>query len=138
MLRQATPFRVRGDFRLYVMGHAHGERDRYFCSELLTEALVKAGVMDADTARPAATVPRGTSSPVEQSLSGQAPDGQRRLRPAGPLAARRAEVTGPKTNAESAPSAFVFRPAPVQRGTTHVPAQRSCGDRDGHASPTAT
>jgi hypothetical protein len=40
------------------MGKIHGFRDSYFCSELVTECCVIAGLMDWETARPAATYPR--------------------------------------------------------------------------------
>jgi hypothetical protein len=56
---QLTPLRTRGPVRTAFVGRPHGPgRDRYFCSELVTEALVYAGVMDAATTRPSATYPR--------------------------------------------------------------------------------
>src|SRR5262249_30488336 len=56
---QLTPFRSRGPLRTWVMGRPHGtERCAFFCSELVTEALVYAGLLDPETTRPAATYPR--------------------------------------------------------------------------------
>jgi hypothetical protein len=54
---QLTPFRSRGPLRTYFLGKPHGNRCSYFCSELVTEACVAAGLLDAATARPAATYP---------------------------------------------------------------------------------
>jgi hypothetical protein len=39
------------------VGGPHGNRRSYFCSELVTEACVAAGIMDPATTRPAATYP---------------------------------------------------------------------------------
>jgi hypothetical protein len=58
LLAQVTPFRSRGPVRTCFVGKPHGERDKYFCSELVTEACVAAGLMDGATARPSATYPR--------------------------------------------------------------------------------
>jgi hypothetical protein len=58
LIGQITPFRSRGKLRTYVVGKPHGERRRYFCSELVTESFVAAGLIDPTTARPAATYPR--------------------------------------------------------------------------------
>jgi hypothetical protein len=56
---QLTPFRSRGPLRTYFMGTPNGpDRSSYFCSELVVESLVAAGLIDAKTARPAATYPR--------------------------------------------------------------------------------
>jgi hypothetical protein len=55
---QATPFRTRGPLRTFVAGRPHGPRDRMTCGEAIVEALVFAGVIDARTARPAATYPQ--------------------------------------------------------------------------------
>lgn len=55
---QLTPFRVRGPVRTCFLGKPHGIRSTYFCSELVVEACVAAGLLDAGTARPAATYPR--------------------------------------------------------------------------------
>jgi hypothetical protein len=55
---QITPFRSRGPLRTWVMGGPHGERRSYFCSELATETLLAAGLLDPATARPSATYPR--------------------------------------------------------------------------------
>lgn len=55
---QLTPFRTRGPIRTYFVGHPYGDRRSYFCSELVMEACVAAGIVDAATARPSATYPR--------------------------------------------------------------------------------
>jgi hypothetical protein len=57
MLRQMTPFRTRGPLRTFVMGAANGERDSYFCAELVMEACVHAGLLSPETTRPSATYP---------------------------------------------------------------------------------
>jgi hypothetical protein len=54
---QLTPFRSRGPLRTYVLGKPRGDRRNYFCSELVTEACVHAGLIDGAIARPAATYP---------------------------------------------------------------------------------
>ena len=56
-LVQVTPLRVRGPLRTYYVGKPNGDRPRWWCSELVTECFVHAGVFDAETARPAATYP---------------------------------------------------------------------------------
>lgn len=58
---QITPIRSRGPLRTFVVGRPKRPgmipfRD-YFCSEVVIEALVYAGVLDRRTARPAATFP---------------------------------------------------------------------------------
>jgi hypothetical protein len=58
MLAQVTPFRVRGPVRTCFLGGPHGDRSHYFCSELVVESCVAAGLMDPATARPGATYPR--------------------------------------------------------------------------------
>jgi hypothetical protein len=58
LVAQVTPFRTRGPVRTWVVGRAHGDRDKWICSELVTEACVAAGLLDAATARPSATYPR--------------------------------------------------------------------------------
>jgi hypothetical protein len=56
---QLTPLRPRGPIRTAFVGRPKGpNRSAYFCSELVTEACVYAGIMDAETTRPAATFPR--------------------------------------------------------------------------------
>lgn len=57
MLRQMTPFRTRGPFRTYIMGTPNGERDRYFCAELVMETCVHLGLLAPETTRPSATYP---------------------------------------------------------------------------------
>jgi hypothetical protein len=54
---QLTPFRSRGPLRTWFLGKPQGERDNYFCSELVVETLAHVGLIDAKTARPAATYP---------------------------------------------------------------------------------
>lgn len=58
LVGQMTPFRCRGPLRTYYLAKPHGLRRGYFCSECVTEALVWAGLLDAETTRPAATYPR--------------------------------------------------------------------------------
>jgi hypothetical protein len=55
---QLTPLRSRGPLRTYLVGGPHGERRNYFCSELVMESCVAAGLVDPAGARPAATYPR--------------------------------------------------------------------------------
>jgi hypothetical protein len=55
---QLTPFRSRGPLRTYFVGGPHGDRRSYFCSELVSEACVAAGLLDPERTRPAATYPR--------------------------------------------------------------------------------
>ena len=54
---QLTPFRHRGPIRTYFVGKPRGDRQRWFCSELVTEACVAAGLLDAERTRPSATYP---------------------------------------------------------------------------------
>lgn len=58
ILGQLTPLRSRGPIRTKYVGKPNGSRDSYFCSELVMESLVAAGLFDACKARPAATYPR--------------------------------------------------------------------------------
>lgn len=55
---QLTPFRQRGPLRTEFLGKPHGIRSNYLCSELVVEACVAIGLLDAKTARPGATYPR--------------------------------------------------------------------------------
>ena len=55
---QLTPFRLRGPVRTEFVGKPRGIRSTYFCSELVVEACVAAGLLDAETCRPGATYPR--------------------------------------------------------------------------------
>ncbi|HEY8503230.1 MAG TPA: hypothetical protein VIL46_01520 [Gemmataceae bacterium] len=55
---QLTPLRTRGPLRTRFVGKPHGARRSYFCSELVVEACVAAGLLDPETARPSATYPR--------------------------------------------------------------------------------
>jgi hypothetical protein len=56
---QLTPLRTRGPIRTAFVGKPHGpDKDAYFCSELVAEACVYAGLMSAETTRPSATYPR--------------------------------------------------------------------------------
>ncbi len=54
---QLTILRSRGPLRTWFLGKSHGPRSTYFCSELVTEACIAAGLIDARIARPAATYP---------------------------------------------------------------------------------
>jgi hypothetical protein len=55
---QLTLLRSRGPLRTYFVGKPHGDRKDYFCSELVCEACVAAGLLDPARTRPAATYPR--------------------------------------------------------------------------------
>jgi hypothetical protein len=56
---QITPFRARGPLRTAFLGKPYGlDREAYYCAELVCEACVYAGIMDAQTTRPSATYPR--------------------------------------------------------------------------------
>ncbi|MBI3822182.1 MAG: hypothetical protein HY289_05825 [Planctomycetes bacterium] len=57
MLRQMTPFRTRGPLRTFFMGEPNGERDRYFCAELVLETCVHLNLLPHATTRPSATYP---------------------------------------------------------------------------------
>jgi hypothetical protein len=54
---QLTLLRCRGPLRTYFVGKPQGDRSSYYCSELVTESLVAAGLVAAENARPAATYP---------------------------------------------------------------------------------
>ena len=55
---QLTPFRSRGPIRTCFIGKAHGCTQRsYFCSEVVCEACVAAGLFNPETTRPSATYP---------------------------------------------------------------------------------
>src|SRR5262249_58161681 len=56
---QLTPFRSRGPLRTRFAGGPHGERRAYYCSELVVESCVAAGLVGPACARPAAAPPRG-------------------------------------------------------------------------------
>lgn len=58
LLAQVTLLRTRGPLRTWFVGKPHGVRDSYFCSELVTECCVAAGLLDPETTRPSATYPR--------------------------------------------------------------------------------
>jgi hypothetical protein len=59
LAEQLTPFRTRGPIKTAFVGKPHGlDRESYFCSELVTEACVYAGLLDGRTMRPSATYPR--------------------------------------------------------------------------------
>lgn len=59
LAEQLTVFRTRGPIRTAFVGKPHGlERSSFFCSELVTEACVYAGLLDPATTRPSATYPR--------------------------------------------------------------------------------
>jgi hypothetical protein len=59
MLAQVTPIKARGKLKTYFLGKPNGpDRDSYYCAEMVCEALVYAGLMDAETTRPSAMYPR--------------------------------------------------------------------------------
>jgi hypothetical protein len=58
VLGQLTLFRSRGPIRTEFVGKPHGDRSHWFCAELVVESLVACCLLDAETARPAATYPR--------------------------------------------------------------------------------
>lgn len=59
LAEQLTIFRARGPLRTAFVGKPNGlDRSSYYCSELVTEACVYAGILDARTTRPSATYPR--------------------------------------------------------------------------------
>lgn len=59
MLAQITPIRCRGRFKTQYVGGPHGtNRWSYFCSELVAEACIAAGLLDCVNTRPAAMYPR--------------------------------------------------------------------------------
>jgi hypothetical protein len=59
LAEQLTIFRTRGPLRTAFVGEPHGlDRSSFYCSELVTEACVYAGLLDAKTTRPSATYPR--------------------------------------------------------------------------------
>jgi hypothetical protein len=58
LLMQLTPLSARGPIKTKFLGKPKGIRNSYICSEAVVEGLVMAGLVDAETARPAATFPR--------------------------------------------------------------------------------
>ena len=55
---QLTPFRTRGPIRTFFIGKPYfGNRLSFFCSELVCEACVAAGLLDPERTRPSATYP---------------------------------------------------------------------------------
>ncbi|MBI3821731.1 MAG: hypothetical protein HY289_03520 [Planctomycetes bacterium] len=54
---QLTPFRPRGPLRTVVLGKPRGDIKSYYCSELVLEACVAAGLVNPKTTRPGATYP---------------------------------------------------------------------------------
>ena len=54
---QLTPLRSRGPVRTYFVGEPKGDKKSYFCSELVCESCVAAGLLDPDRTRPSATYP---------------------------------------------------------------------------------
>jgi hypothetical protein len=58
LVGQLTPLRSRGWIRTAWMGKPDLDQRTYFCSELVLNALVAAGVLDPDPLRPSATYPR--------------------------------------------------------------------------------
>lgn len=53
-----TPLRTRGPIRTFFLGKPEGIVDKYFCSQIVIEALAYAGAIDPVLARPSATFPR--------------------------------------------------------------------------------
>jgi hypothetical protein len=64
---QLTPLRARGPIKIYFMGKPDFEQRTYYCSELVMNAIVYAGLYDASIARPSATYPRDIF--MERSLN---------------------------------------------------------------------
>lgn len=59
LAEQLSPCRARGPIKTAFVGYPHGlERQSFYCSELVTEACVYAGLLDPETTRPSATYPR--------------------------------------------------------------------------------
>lgn len=69
MVKERSPFRAKGRLRTPLIGRPHAAdfnpdnpepsmRNRYFCSELVTEACVAAGLLDPRTTRPMSMYPR--------------------------------------------------------------------------------
>jgi hypothetical protein len=52
-----TPIRNRGPIRTEFLGKPHGDRNSYYCSELVLESCVAAGLLDCATTRPSASFP---------------------------------------------------------------------------------
>jgi hypothetical protein len=57
MMSQCWPLRSRGTLRTFVIGRSNGDRCSYFCSELVVESCVAAGILDGAHTRPPATFP---------------------------------------------------------------------------------
>jgi hypothetical protein len=55
---QATPFRSRMPVRAVWLGKPNPEKNAFFCSELVLNGCVYAGLMSTETTRPACTYPR--------------------------------------------------------------------------------
>ena len=55
---QLTLLRSRGPIRTHFMGEPRGDRKSYFCSELVCESCVAAGLLERERTRPSATYPR--------------------------------------------------------------------------------
>ncbi len=55
---QLCPLRTRGLLTRYIGKPSGNTRQSFFCSELVVESMVAAGLIDAKTARPSATYPR--------------------------------------------------------------------------------
>jgi hypothetical protein len=58
LVGQLTPFRSRGPWRCRYLGKPNGPRKSYFCSELVLESCVAAGLLDPERTRPTCTYPR--------------------------------------------------------------------------------
>lgn len=58
LVGQLTPFRARGHWRSQYLGKPRGACNSYFCSELVLESCVAAGILDPERTRPRCTYPR--------------------------------------------------------------------------------
>jgi hypothetical protein len=57
LLMLLSPIRDRGPIRTHFLGKPHGDRSSFYCSELVLESCVAAGLIDRATARPSASFP---------------------------------------------------------------------------------
>ena len=57
LLMLLTPIRDRGPLRTHYLGKPHGDRASFYCSELVLESCVAAGLLDRATTRPSASFP---------------------------------------------------------------------------------
>jgi hypothetical protein len=57
LLMLLSPIRDRGPIRTHFLGKPHGDRSSFYCSELVLESCVAAGLIDRATTRPSASFP---------------------------------------------------------------------------------